>query len=89
MLELLAPHADSIIAVTQLLISAAVIPTIWAGRKFQGVPLTSSLLLSPGLYVIAACLQSKDLPQAAATTLFGATMWGIVALQRIWPRRGK
>jgi len=89
MLELLAPHADSIIAVSQLIISCAVIPTIWAGRKFQGVPLTSSLLLSPGLYLISVCLASQDLPQAAATTVFGATMWGIVALQRLWPRRGK
>jgi len=89
MLEFLAPYADTTIAFTQLIISAAVIPTIWAGRKFQGVPLTSSLLLSPGLYIIAACLQSQDLPQAAVTTLFGATMWGIVAVQRAWPRAGK
>lgn len=86
MLEFLAPYADSTIAVTQLIISAAVIPTIWAGRKFQGVPLTTSLLLSPGLYVIAACMASQDLPQAAATTLFGATLWGIVAIQRLLQR---
>lgn len=87
MLEFLAPYADAIIGITQAIISIAVIPTIWAGRKFQGVPLTSSVLLGGGLYVIAACLLSQDLPMAAGTTAFGATMWGIVALQRVWPRR--
>lgn len=86
MFEFLAPYADRIIAVTQLIISGAVIPTIWAGRKFQGVPLSSSLLLSPGLYLIALCLASQDLPLASLTTVFGATMWGIVAVQRAWPR---
>ena len=86
MFSVLALYADSTIAATQLVISASVIPTIWAGRKFQGVPLTSSLLLSPGLYLIAVCLASKDLPQAAATTLFGATLWGIVATQRLLQR---
>ena len=85
-LECLAPYADRIIAVTQLVISAAVLPTIWAGRKFQGVPLTTSLLLSPGLYLIGVCLLSQDLPLAALTTFFGATMWGITAVQRAWPR---
>lgn len=85
-MEFLAPWADRIIAVTQLVISCAVIPTIWEGRKFQGVPLSSSLLLSPGLYLIAACLLSQGLPLAAVTTVFGATMWGIVAVQRAWPR---
>ena len=86
MFEFLAPYADRIIAVTQALISLAVLPTIWEGRKFQGVPLESGLLLSVGLYVIAACLLSQSLPLAAATTVFGATMWGIVAVQRAWPR---
>jgi len=89
MLEFLAPYADRIIAVTQAVISIAVIPTIWEGRKFQGVPLSSGLLLSVGLYVVAACLLSRDLPLAAATTAFGATMWGIVAVQRVWPRTGR
>jgi len=89
MLEFLAPYADSLIAISNFVISCAVIPTIWAGRKFQGVPLTSSLLLSPGLYIIAACMLSQDLPQAAATTAFGGTVWGIVAVQRLWQGAGK
>lgn len=83
MLDFIAPYADQIIGVTQALISCAVIPTIWEGRKVQGVPLLSSLLLSIGLSVIAGCLLSQSLPLAAATTAFGAAMWGVVALERI------
>lgn len=87
MFDPIAPYADAAIGAIQVVVSAAVIPTVWAGRKAQGVPLPTSLLLSAGLFAVAACLLSKDLPLAAASTAFGAALWGVVALQRVWRGR--
>jgi len=83
MFGVLAPFADIMLAVCQFVLSAAVIPTVWAGRKVQGVPLTTSLMMVGGMVVMFMALSSRGLALSATSCILAILVWSLVAVERI------
>ena len=84
MLNLIANHADYIIAAIQVCLTANVLPTVWhqSRAKACSIPLVSSVPMSIGLAALGAVFLALGLYVAMATVLVGTAVWAAVALQR-------
>ncbi len=84
MLDVIAAHADPILAVVSVVFAMSMLPTLWAQYKARqsSVPLPSSIMTFAGLAVIVVVYASLGLWYAAATATATATCWVIIAAQR-------
>ena len=89
MLELIDPWADGIITVCNVILSLAVIPTIWEGRREQHVPYTTSVTFVSILAVLAVALLSRGLFFGFISDVFGAGLWALVLGEHLWQQRRK
>ncbi len=90
MLDFIADKADVIIAVTQAILTAGMLPVVW--HQFQAkastVPLTTSVLTAVGLATLGVVFLSTGMLLAAGTLAVGTVVWSIVAAQRVLYNRG-
>lgn len=84
MLDVIASHADLILAVVSVVFAVSMLPTLWAQYQARGssVPMSSSILTFTGLTVIVIVYAALGLWYAAATSTVTATCWAIIAAQR-------
>ncbi len=78
----LAEFADLIFAVSNVLFSVALIPSVWK-RTGSEMPLTISVLTGGLLYIMAATFADLGFPYTTLTMSVSASLWAVLMYQRL------
>ncbi len=90
MLDLIAEHADALLAATNVALTVNVLfmVRVHFRTKTCSVPLTSSVTMALGLAFLGLVFLSINLPVAVATVVAGSAVWAVVASQRVAYNKG-
>ncbi len=78
----LAEHADLIFAISNVLFSVALIPSVWK-RTGRNIPLTTSVMTGGLLYTMAATFADLGFPYTTLTMSVSASLWVVLMYQRL------
>ncbi|HUB92484.1 MAG TPA: hypothetical protein VL945_00840 [Candidatus Saccharimonadales bacterium] len=76
---------DFVISAVNIVLSASLVPEVYLGFKERKgfITLRTSIPTTLGLYTLSLCYLTLKLPFSLITSIFTATLWLVLLLQRL------